>query len=191
MKRTTWRGWLREQRLWLLGSAVLAPITFAWPAWDAWRQYGEHRPLLATDVAAGAATTFGGAEWRLGSVEILDPKDVRRGDAAPPGTLFLVAHFSMTPQPGSDAKRLASCRGRLSDERGRWWDVSTVYLPLGPGVQTGCAGGFRDGRMQEPGVGAPWRFTQVFLIPEDAAATARPEIILPPLQPRYLRFRRR
>lgn len=191
MKRTTWRSWLREQRLWLLGCAVLAPISFAWPAWQAWQQYGQHRPLLAIDVAAGGAARFGGADWRLGSVEILDPKDVRRSDSAPPGTVFLVAHFSMTPQPGSDPKLLASCDGRVSDERGRWWDTTAIFLSLGAGTQLSCVAGFRDGKVQGPAVGAPWHFAQVFLIPEDAAATARPEIILPQLQPRYLRFHRR
>jgi len=189
MNRTTWRHWLREQRLWLLGCAVLAPITFAWPAWEAWQQYGQHRPLLATDVPAGGAATFGGAEWRLGSVEILDPKDIHRSDVAPPGTVFLVAHFSVTPQPGSDPKLLASCDGRLSDARGRWWDATSLWLGLR--LQLGCVAGFRDGKIQGPSVGAPWHFAQAFLVPEDAAATARPEIILPPLQPRYLRFHRR
>ena len=189
MNRTRWREWAREQRLWLLGCAVLGPITFAWPAWDAWQQYGQHRPLVAIDVAAHATVAFGGAEWRLGSVEILDPGEVRRADPAPPGTVLLVAHFTMTPQPGSDPKLLASCGGRLSDDRGRRWDAT--YVPTALGLKRDCVAGFRDGRMEGPGVGAPWHFAQAFLIPEAAAATARPEIILPPLQPRYLRFRRR
>lgn len=189
MNDRPWRTWLRSQRLWLLGCAMLAPVTIAWPIWNAWQDYAPHRPILATEVPATQAISFGGAEWRLGSVEILDPKGLRLASPVPPGTVFLVAHLSMTPQPGADSKLLASCTGRISDDQGRWWRTSWAALNLGEPVN--CVASLRDGRIASLPAGETWRFAQVYLVPEDVAATARPELILPALQPRYLRFLRR
>lgn len=187
------RPWLRAQRAWLIGCAVVAPAVLLWTSWDAWADYSRWRPLLGTDVAAGASGSLGGADWRLGSVEILEPKELDLGRILPENAVVLVAHFTMTPTPGADQTLLASCGGRLSDANGRHWDEYPIELirlrvgePRGCVAEMSAAAGIRSAPP-----GAPWHFAHAYLVPSDAALASRPEIILPKLQPRYLSFQRR
>lgn len=185
--------WLRAQRGWLVGGVLVGSTVLLWTTWDAWRDYARWRPLRPADVAAGEGGMLGGAEWRLGSVEILDPKDLALGRRVPDDAVVLVAHYAMTPATGADQKLLASCDGRLSDAKGRHWEEYPIELSrLHLGEPRGCVAELSaDAGIRSAPPGAPWHFAHAYLVPSDVALGAMPELILPKLQPRYLRFQRR
>ena len=122
-------GWWRRNRAWLLGALLLGAVAFARPYHDALKEYQRWRPHDPVDVAKGEWAEYAGARWRLVDASLKTATgpgskfDLERLDAS-----VLVLRFEVMPNPGTDAEKLDSCKGRVFDPEGREWENNPLPL---------------------------------------------------------------
>lgn len=183
------QGWWRRQGAWLLGAALLGAWAFYAPYRDAWRHYAAFHPMRAVDVARGATADYEGARWRLLNISERDQPGLR-DDA-----MILVARFELVADAGTSAKNLNRCKSRLSDARGRYWDVAPFSaLRVKANLPDSCGSGRGPNFTTiEAEPGKPWQFEQAYQVPRGLdLKSLRPEIYMIALDQRrpgdYLRF---
>jgi len=196
---TARRGWWRRNLGWLIGALLLGAFAMIAPYRDALREYAKREPLFPTDVPAGQWADYAGARWRLLGLDALPPEagpfSRERPDAA-----LLVARFEVIAAPGTVAKTLNRCQGRLSDAQGRLWQANQASVPRKTYPQSRDCGSDDRGDKSWAAPGKPFRFVHIYQVPRAQAARLRelhPEIVMPatdeknpkaPEPGRYLRF---
>lgn len=182
-------GWWRRQGPWLLGAALLGTYAFYVPYRDAWRHYAAFHPMRPIEVAKGESAAYEGARWRLLNISVRDQRDLRE-DA-----MIVVARFELVADAGTDAKKLDRCKSRVSDARGRSWEVAPFSSTRVKSELPHSCGSGRgpDFTTLVPEAGKPWLFEQAYLVPRGLDPnTLRPEIYMIALDQQrpgnYLRF---
>lgn len=182
-------SWWRRQGPWLLGVALLGGVAFYLPYRDSWRHYAAFHPMRPIEVAPGATANYEGARWRLLNVSARDQPDLRE-DA-----MILVARFELIPDAGTSAKNLNRCKSRISDARGRYWEIAPFSTKrVKSNLPDSCGSGRGPNFTTiEPEPGRPWQFEQAYQVPRGLdPKSLRPEIYMIALDQRrpgqYLRF---
>lgn len=186
------RTWWQRQRLWLLGAVVFGGWALYMPYHEAREADQRDHPSSPITVAPGTWVSYEGARWRLLGVEPGEAKSHQREDA-----IVLVAHFELIPDPGTQAKSLDRCVGRLSDPQGRHWSADSFdMLGTRQKLPNSCGRGFgANFHPIEAIPGKPWQFEQAYQVPRSLdPRSLQPEIVMPwpKLSPvgSFLRFQR-
>ncbi|MBO9664812.1 hypothetical protein [Dokdonella sp.] len=182
-------SWWRRQGPWLLGAALLGAYAFYMPYRESLNHYAIFHPIRPIEVAKGASADYEGARWRLLNITQRDQRDLRE-DA-----MILVARFELIADEGTSAKNLNRCKSRISDARGRYWEVAPFSgLRVKSELPDSCGSGRGPNFTTiEPEPGKPWLFEQAYLVPRGLdPKTLRPEIYMFSMEQRrpgdYLRF---
>jgi hypothetical protein len=179
-------GWWRRNRLALVATLVLAPLTVGVVFQKEWGGFSAGRPVDAVDAAVGEAAAFGGSGWRVtGSERVRWSSDPGVEQDLPPGTDLVVVRLEVTPDELDAEGRSTGCLMQLDEGRGarvsRTWEPASAYLDLDfePGVSSGC----------ESERTGPYEATARFLVPVDAGEDAdlRLGIQVADELPRFLR----
>lgn len=192
-------SWWRRNRAWLAGALLLGAVAFVRPYLDALHEYQRWHPHDPVDVARGQWAHYAGARWRLVDARLKtatgpgSPFDLERLDSA-----VLALRYEVVPDPGTDASKLDSCKGRLVDARGREWSNNPLPLsryrsPERLSAMCGSRLG-ADFRREYAQPGRAFAFEHLYQVPRSAdwrsmyAAVGVPDPKLVADPGRYLRF---
>ena len=180
-------GWWRRNRVALVATLVLAPLTVGIVFQNEWGGFREGRPVEPVDVAVGADTDFGTTTWRVdGADRIRWSSDPGVERELPVGTDLVVVRMTVIPHAIVDWAS-EGCTLMLDEADGdrsarTWEPASPSYLDLDfdDPTTTGCDS-TRLGRY-EAAVG--------FLVPVDAGEDADLRLAVQTVDqlPRYLRI---
>lgn len=157
---------------WLGGALLLAAFATWWPWMQDRDDYRLFHPDVPVPVAFGEWGAYEGARWRLVDLQEPGPQDLA-GITHRPDAKVVLATLEVMPdtRDGTAPDALDACRSVLQDPAGRRWEAQPLALsrfpqkPLG----FGCGSRLGEGYRRETALpGSPFRFRQIYLLPNDA-----------------------
>jgi hypothetical protein len=175
----------------VIALAVLIPAT-VW--FSAHRDYTEYQKTRATDpirVAAGKAIHWRGATWQLLDYRV-DPPPEASSPVRPlpvPGTLVR-ARIRVRADSAAAAKKLLGCSIGLRDPRNRRWGIGYADPTAYPNASSSCGPPDPGYGKKAPPATDPYTLEIFYRVPEPAARTGSPMIVITEARPKYLLFQR-
>jgi hypothetical protein len=180
-------GWWRRNRLPLVATLVLAPLTVGVVFQEEWGGFREGRAVEAVDVAGDADAVFGDASWRVtGADRIRWSSDPGAEQELPPGTDLVVVRMTVTPGV-LDAGASVGCLLQLEEVDGgrssrTWQPTSTGSVRVEAELAADSSG--CDSTLTEP-----YEVAARFLVPVGAGDEGDLRLAIQTVGelPRYLR----
>jgi hypothetical protein len=176
------RRW-RQRSLWAL--LLLVPLTLLVTSYDDLKEMGKSNNFLPIDVAAGQSARYGGSDWQLVQLRIVN--EGLKSKSLPANSVPVIARFIVEIGDPDLRNLWLMCAIRLVDASGRSWSPTSISgLPRpADGIGTCTSTAFAD-----ISKGMRRVVEETYLVPANLAGELRPTIGMRGERPYYLRFAR-
>lgn len=181
----------REKKLWWLSLASVPMLLAIAVTINAWRNIGDYRASIETDIAQGAPTLdYAGATWTLQQARLLG--DGGDSQLRLPGAMRLIIVRLAATATGEIGQGWAQCMVSVGDGSGRRWlplDVTLsndISRDLDPDAEPldGCG----IASLAPPAKGAAAGIEEKFVVPADAVPALTVRLSVGALRPAAIAF---